>query len=151
MPDQDVQGAKERVEALRKQIRAETNQRAAATTAADRDIRLAALTDEERHLEQMLTTLRETAVPGAEGTVPMRVGGPAVSIPVEEIPEGSTFVETVDAYGNLVRTTVSEDVQNTEVAPEAPAAAEDAGTREADAPPLEVPDDATMTSRTKRP
>ena len=145
--------AKERVEALRKQIRAETNQRAAATTAADRDIRLAALTDEERHLEQMLTTLRETVVPGAEGTVPMRVGGPAVSIPVDEIPEGSAFVEAVDAYGNLVRTAVTEDnaVENTEVAPEAPVEAEDAGTREVDAPPLEVPDDATMTSRIKRP
>jgi hypothetical protein len=150
MPDQEIQGAKERVQALRKQIRAEQNERAVAAAEADRDVRVTALTEEERHLEQMLTTLRESPVPGADSAlVPTLPGGRVESLAVEDLPEGASFTETVDAFGNLVRTTVSEE--NTEVAPEAPAAADEAGTREADAPPLDVPDDATMTSRMKRP
>lgn len=131
MEDQDILEAKERVSALRKQIRQEQSEAAVRSNESAKGIRLTALTEEERHLEQMLEEVRGTVpVEPIETVTPTDV----VNVPAEEITEGEAYVETVDAYGNLVRVR-----------------AEDAGTQEADAPPPNVPDDATMTSRQPRP
>ncbi len=129
MADQDITEAKQRIQALRDQIREEQSAAALRAFESSKGHRLGALSEEERHLEQQLAEIRGTAqVTDVEA--PAEPGVPAESIPVEAVTEGQTYVETVDAQGNLVRTL-----------------AEDAGTREADAPPPNVPDDATMTSR----
>jgi len=130
MADQELTEARERVQALRKQIRAEQSQRAVESNESAKTARLTALTEEERHLEQQLEEVRG-AVP--VGSIETAQQTEVVSIPVEEVAEGEAYVETVDAQGNLVRVR-----------------AEDAGTQEADAPPPNVPDDATMTSRESR-
>jgi gamma-glutamyltranspeptidase len=133
MEDQDIAEAKERVQALRKQVKAEQAERSAATADSAKEVRLASLTEEERHLEQQLDEVRATAMPGADPNAPFQ-RPPVVSVPVEEMTEGTAYVETVDVQGNLVRVR-----------------AEDVGTVEADAPPPDVPADATMTSREPRP
>ena len=127
--DEDITQAKERIQALRDQITQEKAAQAARDFDTSKEYRLNQLTEEERHLEQQLEEIRGT-VPVGDPTVPVEPAVPAESIPVEEVVEGQAYVETIDAQGNLVRTL-----------------AEDAGTREADAPPPDVPDDATMTSR----
>jgi hypothetical protein len=129
MADQDVRSARERVQALREQVREEQNKRAVAAADTAREARLTALTAEERHLEAQLAEIQSIQMPG-EGSVPS-VAVPGEPIegaldPTAEPPEGG-FVETVDPQGNIVRMP--------------------AGTLEGEAPPPNVPDDATMTGR----
>lgn len=179
---QDIINKRERVNALRAQIRAEQNERAVATADAAGDAKLAALSEEERHLEAQLAEVRSMQRPGdnpavavvpagpAEGTV--NLSGEPMRADQDPLAEGAPFTETIDAYGNLVRTpvTVTEDatVQLTQqgaaapVPPEevvdpnaVPAEAPDAdpldvGTREEDPPPPNGDENATMTSRNKR-
>jgi len=130
MQDQDIAEAKERVNALRDQITSAKSEAAVLAFETSKNVRLKALTDEERHLEQQLEEIRATVAAGAPDA-PAAVE--LQSIPVEEVVEGESYVETVDAQGNLVRMR-----------------AEDVGTMETDAPPPDVPDDATMTSREPR-
>jgi hypothetical protein len=157
MASQEVQEAKERIRALRAQIRSENTQRATATAEADDQVRLAALTTEERELERQLSEVRSLAVPGKTEEP---VNNAATSEPVTE---GTAFMETVDQAGNLVRVPVNQDTQveltdegrsaggPPEAVPaEAPNAdPADVGTREADAPPPDASEDATM-GRNKR-
>jgi hypothetical protein len=130
--DEDITQAKERIQALRDQITQEKAAQAMRDFETSKEYRLNQLTEEERHLEQQLEEIRGT-VPVGDPTVPVEPAVPAESIPVEEVVEGQTYVETIDAQGNLVRTL-----------------AEDVGTKEADAPPPDVPADATMSSPPSR-
>jgi hypothetical protein len=168
MADQDIEAAKERVRALRRQIREEQSVRAVAGSEAAREVKLEALSQEEEMLERQLAEIRNTVVPGEvdvnvvvpagpeEGNV--NVTGDPIRADQDPLAEGAAFTETVDAHGNLIRTPValSEDA-TVELTPAGEAALttpDDAsdvlGTREADAPPPDVADDATMTSRKPR-
>ena len=110
MADQDIRNARERVQALREQVRAEQNDRAVAAAEAARESRLSALSAEERHLEAQLESIRSTQRPGEgpEGVVPAEPGEGRVNVEGESLrldeppPEGG-FIEEVDVYGNLVR------------------------------------------------
>ena len=133
MADQEIAEAKERLRSLRAQVRAEQNASALANSEAAKQSRLSALTEEERHLEQQLAEIKGT-LSQAEEVEAQTAGGPVTAdlgepIAIEDIQEGQAYMEVVDAYGNLVRVPAPE------------------GTREEDAPPPNVPDDATMTSR----
>jgi Membrane-bound metallopeptidase len=177
---QDISEARERVNALRAQIRAEQDDRAVATADAASDAKLAALSEEERHLEAQLAEVRSLQRPGMhpdEAVVPatpregaVNVSGEPLRADQDPLAEGVPFTETVDAYGNLVRTPVNVDedamvqltsqgevapVQPDEVVDAVPVDAPDAdpldvGTREADPPPPDVDENATMTSRKPR-
>ena len=110
MPDQDIRNARERVQALRQQVRAEQNERAVAASESAKESRLSALSAEERHLEAQLEEIRNTQMPGQgpEGVVPAEPGEGRVNVEGETLrldeppPEGG-FIEEVDVYGNLVR------------------------------------------------
>ena len=110
MADQDIREARERVKALRDQVRAEQNDRAVASAELAKESRLSALSEEERHLEAQLEEIRSVQRPGEapEGVVPAEPGEGNVNVkgeplrPGDPLPEGG-FTETVDAFGNLVR------------------------------------------------
>ena len=136
MADQEIAEAKERVRALRAQVRAEQNANAVSNFEAAKTAKLDALTEEERHLEQQLAEVKATAQSAeqtlAEGTVPdLNVAALGEPVSIEDMKEGQAYLEVVDAHGNLVRVPAPEDT----------------GTQETDAPPPNVPDDATMTGR----
>jgi hypothetical protein len=116
--EQDITEARERVNALRRQIRAEQNDRAVASVEAARDAQLDALSEEERMLEAQLSEIRTTQRAGApEVVVPAEPGEGNVNVmggPVrgdedphaagEVVPgDGVGFREFVDARGRLVR------------------------------------------------
>src|SRR5580765_9028008 len=153
--NQEITAAKERVNALREQVRQEQQDRQAAATGSANDARLSALDAEERHLEQQLAEIRATPMPGADPNAPVGIAPgqvDAVRLAASSVSSDTTegTIETVDAEGNLVRTPLSE-VPDLPEAEQLPAPDDGGGMREPDAPPPPgVPDDATMTSRAPR-
>jgi hypothetical protein len=165
--DQELLEKRERIAALRAQIRAEQSDRAVEQAEMARDAKFEALSEEERMLEAQLTEIRSIRRPGeadVEVTVPVLpeegsvnlTGGP-VRADQDPLAEGVPFTETVDSHGNLVRTPVNlpEDA-SVELSPAGEASTTtpegdpvDLGTREADPPPPDVPDDANL-GRSKR-
>ena len=118
MNDQEVREARERVQALRQQVNAERHDRAVAASASARDARLAALTEEERHLEAQLAEIRGAQRPGEEletaATEPVEKGE---ILDLGEPPPEGGFVEEVDEQGNLVRRTLPSETATVEPAP----------------------------------
>lgn len=195
MANQDIIAAKERVRALRSQVRQTQNDNAVAQAESAEAYSLMALDQEEASLLRQLQEVQSVVVPGAEN-IPLPLTDEVISVneqgdPVrldvtQAPPEGMSFMEVVDSRGNLVRVplqsadvpvapstpvapvieglpaTEPPDATPSEVAPEVSPdatvtladpsadAPEDLGTVEADAPPLDVADDATMSSRKPR-
>jgi hypothetical protein len=165
---QDVTEAKERVAALRRQVKAEQAARAAAADESQADHLMAALSEEERSLQRQLEEVRSVQMPGADPNAPVVPESPvegAVNVEgdsgrADPLAEGGAFTETVDSRGNLVRTPVAvasdqsdpnvQTVPDSEGVPAEKRDDEAEGMREADPPPPDVPDDATMTSRKPR-
>lgn len=118
MNDQEVREARERVQALRKQLRAEQNERAVAAGESAKDARLAALAEEERHLEAQLAEVRGTQRPG-EGleTAPTEPVEKGEVLDLDAPPPEGGFVEEVDEQGNLVRRALPSEKATAESAP----------------------------------
>lgn len=143
MPNEKIDEAKDRVRALRAQIREEQTAVAVANAEAADEHRLKALDEEEQMLLRQLETVRKGRTHAEE----LRAAETAESVgeavaPLEEFPEGTAIVETVDSQGNLVRTAATEAdvvvVTEGETTPD-----EVVGTRESDPPPPDT-DNATL-------
>jgi hypothetical protein len=145
--DSQILEVKERLKALRRQVREETDARTSASSESAKEAQLNALQAEEHSLEMQLSQVRSVQMPGAdpnEGVVPaepeegrVNVDGEPVRAAQDPLAEGVAFREVVDQQGNLVRQPINEEGEP-QGEPQPVQVTEEAtveSTREADAPP----------------